>query len=285
MRRLRTLAVRASLAISIAAACGGDFDPGSRVTKLRVLAIRSDRPFTRPGERIALEPLVVDPAARPLTYGYALCRDPRSSSVLECLAAADPTPLYIGPQPNFGLDVPDARSLGLVVAACPGPLRYAPTLPLPFVCESEGHTLSLEDFELGVKRIFVRARDRNENPSITRVTWDDMDWPQGEAREVSRCDEDTNDFSECPESIAHRLSVVTSPAESGVDETGATFRERQIIQYYASEGIFEFDVKSAEVPETRWLARKSTPTEVRVWFVVRDDRGGVTWTERRVLVR
>lgn len=289
MRRLfpapvALVALVASL-FALAVACGGDFDPGSRVSKLRVLAVRSNAPFARPGETVGLSVLVVDPAQRHLSYGFALCRNPRSSSVLECLASADPSPLTVDDRADLQLTVPDVKSLGIVVAACPGALRYAAGAPLPFVCEAGGRALSLEEFELGIKRVFVRARDRNENPSILRVTWDEDDWPESEVREAARCDEDSNHFKDCPTGLSHRISVDTSAPETGVDESGATFRERQIVEYYASEGTFEFDVKSTGTPETRWVARRSAPDEVRVWIVVRDDRGGVTWTERRVRVR
>lgn len=269
---------------ALAAACGGDFDPGSRVSKLRVLAVQSDRPFARPGEEVSLGTLAFDPEGRALTYGFALCRNPKTSSVLECLGGADPAPLAIGPDGNLRLTVPEVSTLGVVVAACPGALRYQGG-PLPFVCDVGGRALPLESFELGVKRIFLRSRDRNENPRIDGVSWDGAPWPENETREATRCGEDTNAFDECPEKLAHRIDVAASPPEAGRDETGADFRERQVVQYYASEGIFEFEMRTTDSPTTRWLPRRSSPGEVRMWIVVRDDRGGVTWTERRMTIR
>ena len=42
------------LALSLAA-CTSDFDPGSRVTSLRVLAVRADLPLAHPGEEVQLD--------------------------------------------------------------------------------------------------------------------------------------------------------------------------------------------------------------------------------------
>jgi hypothetical protein len=58
------------------------------------------------------------------------------------------------------------------------------------------------------------------------------------------------------------------------------------VQHYANEGIFEYEVRVAELPETRWVARHSASgQELRLWFVACDDPGGVTTAERRGRVR
>ena len=64
-------------------------------------------------------------------------------------------------------------------------------------------------------------------------------------------------------------------------------RSRHLVaQYYATEGLFEFESRIAEAPATGWVARKfASGKELTMWLVVRDDRGGVTWTDRRVRVR
>lgn len=268
-----------------AVACGGDFDPSSRVTKLRVLAVQSNQPFAKAGEEVALDVLAVDPEARALSYGFAFCRNPKSSSVLECFASADSSPIVIGTDRAVRFVVPETTTLGIVFAVCPGTLRYRGPSEQPFTCEAGGRALDLSEYELGEKRVILRARDRNANPTIAGVTWDDAPWPENETREITRCAKDTNDFKECSESLAHRIAVQSSAPEEGIDETGANFRERGIVQFYATEGIFEFDVRIADAPETRFVARATTPGEVKMWLVARDDRGGVAWTERRVLVK
>src|SRR5690606_29624329 len=69
-----------------------DFDdPGYRVTKLRVLAVRADRPFATPGERVQLSALSHDPASRPITWAWAVCVNPATSDVVGCLTSVSET--------------------------------------------------------------------------------------------------------------------------------------------------------------------------------------------------
>jgi hypothetical protein len=57
------------------------------------------------------------------------------------------------------------------------------------------------------------------------------------------------------------------------------------VQYYATEGLFKDEVRIAKDPETHFVARTAAiGRELTFWFVVRDDRGGVSWTERRLHV-
>ena len=55
---------------------------------------------------------------------------------------------------------------------------------------------------------------------------------------------------------------------------------------HPSDGIFKDEIRIAAESETRWVARVgASGSEQSIWFVARDDRGGVTWEERRVRVR
>src|SRR3954464_13718947 len=77
-----------TLLASSSAACGSSFDPGSRVTTLRVLAVRADAPFATPGEAVALQALAFDPndGAPPVTWAWATCINPVASTVDACFA-------------------------------------------------------------------------------------------------------------------------------------------------------------------------------------------------------
>ncbi len=58
-----------ALLASVFAGCSAEFDPSSRVTGLRVLAVRADNPYAPPGSTVNLTALAVDPAARELDWG------------------------------------------------------------------------------------------------------------------------------------------------------------------------------------------------------------------------
>ena len=88
--------------------------------------------------------------------------------------------------------------------------------------------------------------------------------------------------------MKHRIQAVVDPAsfETGTDEFGRDFTEQLIVQQYTEAGIVEDEVRIASDSETGWVARTSAAgSELGLWFVARDDRGGVSWAERRVRVR
>jgi hypothetical protein len=293
--------IAGALGAVLTSACGGDFDPASRVTDLRVLAVRADAPYASPGQTVHLEALAADPEARPITWGWGLCVNPASPSAPGCLAALDRSTVVIANGRStfdFGLpgdviaSLPAAAAahaaVGAVVVACPGELALREGA-IPFVCADaiDGRTKSTAEYVVGVKRIFARATDRNENPIITGVTWDGAEWLASDVKEVIACEESGNDYGACTPKDQHRISVAILDAstESGVDSFGAPFREQVVVQYYATEGNFEHDVRLASDTTTGWSARRGAAGRtVTMWFVVRDDRGGVTWQERQVRV-
>ncbi len=306
-RLARAAAVTA--AIALGAGCSADFDPSSRVTGLRVLAVRADQPYAPPGATVQLSALAVDPAGRALTWGWGTCVDPGAPDVVTCIDGVDWSSFTIAPDmPDFAVTVPDdaidripaaarARaSVGVVTVVCPGdlsvaspPVSIAATGELPFVCRdpTTGRALAIDEYVAGVKRVFVRATDRNANPAIGNVTWGNGDWPADVTQTASACAVSGNDASRCDGALRHAVAAIPAPgsAESGVDSFGAAFDEQIVVQYYATEGIFADDVRIASSPATTWTAREeSAGRTVSLWMIVRDDRGGVDWTARSVAV-
>jgi hypothetical protein len=296
-------------ALALLSACGSDFDPGSRVTGLRVLAVQASAPYAAPGESVHLDALAFDPAGRALNWGWGWCVDPTSSSAVSCIDAMIPSTFVVSAdKPSFDFSVPadavssvpaDGRaraSVGVVTAVCPGELTYeagAPSIAesgnLPFTCRdaATGRSLGTDEYVVGVKRVFARETDRNQNPVIVQVNWDGADWPEAEVKTASPCPTTGHKFVECDASLRHVVAAIVSPEslESGVDSFGTPFREQVVVEHYATEGIFEHDVRVATDAATGWVARApAAGTTVTLWFVVHDDRGGVAWTARRVQV-
>jgi len=289
------------------AACGNDFDPASRVNDFRLLAVAADKPYAAPGETVKLTTLAHEPFGRPVTWAWTTCPLPADSTVNACLARyaelareGRTPPFVVGPNPSYEVTIPpnlfdgiaqtENQLFGVLTIGCPGVLSPRETNvvgELPFQCVDGGQVLPFERWVVSVKRIFLFRRDKNANPGIGRVTWDGADWPEAEVKEVGVCAFDSNTYGDCK---GERHDLVVTPAadavEAGTDENGRTFREAVVVQYYATEGVFEFDAKTVDAPATRWAARtRSQGQNVDMWFVVRDNRGGVTWTTRRVRVR
>ncbi|HEX2733471.1 MAG TPA: hypothetical protein VHM70_17795 [Polyangiaceae bacterium] len=308
------LASLLGLCALLASACGSSFDPGSRVDSLRVLAVEADKPYARPGETVHLQALSHDPEQRPLTWAWATCNNPVSASVESCFAAManeddSSTDLKLTTlEPDvvaetdvtIGMDVLDAlpeetrdrAEVGIVSVACPGQivLERSATTTMPFECHDPEtkRELDLSEFLVGIKHVFVRARDRNANPVLGNVSFDGKTWPADEVKTVHACDTTGNTFSECSSALSHAISVQLSKKsfERGTTEFGRPFEEQLIVQYYATEGIFENEVKVGEEPTTRFVARRGAKgKEILLWIVARDDRGGVSWVERRIDVK
>lgn len=289
--------------------CADEVEPGSKVDSLRVLAQRADLPFAHPGETVQLSSLSYDPRGRPLTWAWASCVNPSESSLQGCVdriaESADPAAAVFAL--GAGVDAPTlavppdvitslpagsraAASVGVVSAACPGDLSLgAGPGGLPFRCrEAEtGRELGLEDFIVGIKRITVRETERNQNPEIERITFDGDDWAEDDVKEVGSCDQSDFNYDACP-AEQHQIAPQVSSAsfESGKDELGRDFEEQLVIQYYSTEGVFENEVKIGSEPKNGFVARKRASGQtLKLWFVVRDNRGGVSWLERQVKVR
>ena len=292
--------------------CQPDFDPGSRVTSFRVLAQQVDEPFAKPGETVNVTSLSYDPAGRPVTWAWAACINPASASVTGCIDKIAQQSSQSGASPilaqglemsSFTYTIPDdaldaipesAQSgalVGLLSVACPGDLSLTPGKDgFPFQCLElgTGRELALDEYVVGLKRVQLRTADRNLNPVVERVTFDGRDWPEGEVKVVTACDTDGNDYKKCSDASKHQVGAIPTAAsvESGSTQFGAPFTEQVIIEYYATEGIFEYEIKVAVVPETHWAARNAASgKDLSLWMVVHDDRGGASWTQRQVHVQ
>ncbi|GAC1353061.1 MAG: hypothetical protein NVSMB1_22400 [Polyangiales bacterium] len=314
----RVVAVAAVLMVAgMTGSCGADFEPGSRITSLRVMAVRAkdDKTFAHPGETVELEALWYDPLekTRNSQWAWAICVNPSSSTVFGCIQkiASDVAKTQQPPAVSLGANldvfkfkVPDdtlsglpteARRnsiIGVIAIACPGVLKISsPTEPsrgLPLRClDDAGNELGLDGFIAGIKRIFIRETDRNHNPVPARVTFDGADWPSADVKEVSACDTSGNRFDRCSgEKHEVGIEVTTESFEHGTDEFGADFQEQLIAQYYSTEGLFEHDIRIAKDPNSAFAARSQSKGQtLKLWFVARDNRGGVVWEQRQVHVK
>jgi hypothetical protein len=297
-------------------ACGSEFEPVSRVTDFRLIAVRADKPYAAPGERVELSTLSHEPFGRPITWAWTTCVAPRDTTVNACLAkiaedaatSGAPPALTVGPMSTFATTIPanildgvppatrNNVLVGVITVACPGALTLKdivglPRGELPFRCVEAGSAeeLPYDRYAVSVKRIYVRQVDRNQNPSLGAITWDGAPWAEDDVKEVVPCaNSPINVFDDCSGGEKHEIAAWIPPeaVESGVSETGAPFTEDMVAQYYASEGLFEFGSRTRELPVTRWVARSvAAGKELTLWFVVRENRGGVSWTTRRVRVR
>lgn len=293
---MRTLHWLLSLGALFTVACsGGDFAPASRLTGLRLIAVQADKPSAEPGDEVHLDAIYHDEEGRSLRFGYAFCDATASSAALDCLRATDVDTLVTAQDDasfSFTMPAPSGpmkrdSALGVVVVVCPGEIVPGDTNGIPLACEVDGEPLDVNEFELGVKRIFFAGETPNHNPNITALRWDGQAWPEDEVKEVDACDRDTDELEDCKAAFRHTIEIEADGAsEDFVDAQGNPSTEQAVAQFYATGGTFEYDVRTLDSAETRWVAQKSDAGRtLTLHFVVRDTRGGVTWQTRTVRVR
>jgi hypothetical protein len=275
-----------SLGVTSTEGCTDDFDPPSLVNKLRVLAVMADTPFAQPGQQVNLQALAYDPEQRALSWGWGSCEAIASTDAVDCLRQSSFAALQVGSETTHTLQIPQttASYVGVVVVACPGTIQTGSTDDIPIACiDQSGRALPIEQFELGLKRIFVRDSALNQNPQLQAVSWNAADWG---AQLVPMAECERGGSGTCTKFAKHEISVDAAGAsEDSVDLAGLPIREQSVVQFYATGGEFDDDVRLASDAKTKWHAKKEDAGKrVRFWFVVRDDRGGVSWLERSLQV-
>lgn len=292
----RARARHAALAVGVAiAACGSpSFAPASRVDTLRVLAVRADQPFARPGEGVHVTALVADGhAPRAVAFAWGVCVNPGSEEADACARGAS-TFTFGGP--TFDVQVPgDALAtrpagspvgmVGVVFAACAGTLLQVRTETSPVRCVGpDGADLGRDGFVWGIKRIVVTESARNANPSIDLLRIDGVEWGTGTAVFVA-CP--ASSLRDCARDQRHLVEAIPSPTSV---ETALGVTEDLVASFYVSQGSVDDDYARVDPASgafhTVVAATEGDPKRsMTMWIVLRDDRGGVTWAARSIEVR
>ena len=285
---------------AISTCAPASFTPSSSVDTLRVLAVEADKPIASPGETVVLRALIADPAgsARGVSFSYATCTNPGSGEIPDCAA-------HLGPMQNASIDadgnarftirVPDdalagispdlpVGTIGVVFAVCAGTFVNVPRqTTAPIGCIRDGSLVSREGFMWGMKRITVIVGARNRNPEIARVFFDQRRWDEGFEMTIDGCP--PGDVSSCPPARQH--SVVVQLRENSAEPyLGRT--EDIVTYFFSSQGALRDDVvrSPSDLYETIHAPVAPDPTRpVEMWFVVRDDRGGTSFTKRTARFR
>lgn len=316
MRNTLHIAVAASI-VSFASACSGpSFEEFGEVSKLRTIAVISDPPELGPNEvaRIRIASAHPDPDVTIEHVWEACLFTDGPETWYACAEGSGDVPggfpLGEGSGVELAYDVlaGDGSILREVCDAFddvelpPGVLLPSCDRGIPITLRITSRSsdapddaeIALRDITLLFAEEAAREADRNHNPSLARVRIGDVEVADGSGVEVTATDDGTIEFEAIVDLEDAERYTVPEPDE-GSGARSEERRERLTLTWYSNAGIFEntrtyFDEELAPVdefvPNTLDLLAGQPVTErtVRVWIVLRDNRGGSDVFETTVVV-
>lgn len=305
---MRALVV--GLSLFLAACTPEDFPTESLVDRLRMLGISSSPADLAPGETAQLSALVLDPTRSGATTTFWLACDPdpfneNRSACTDPAVVNDPSRLgdmnalppgvrfaglnatatYSAPRGLFDLLAADdpRRTLGTVGTLITISVAEAvsPTAPMEELAALFGRVQRREVASL-ISLFRVRISEdpeRNQNPQVSRLIVDGVDWPAGARVMVKPAQDVVLDVDAADSAFEPFTAVTPSGPEART--------ERILVSWYSTAGRFsETRTAMREQVKTTYTAPGKKPFDPvperrtgTLWTVLRDTRGALTWRE------
>ena len=262
MRRFATLAAAAT---AVLAACGGGFDPPSRLADLRVLALVADPLEAGPGDRVAVLATVFVPDGKAVTeLEWSFCPFTTGArGAFACAVPACETPLV--PDPATG--AVEAEPVALA-QACLELLAAAGTVPV-------GVPATLPAELEAVFRLRVATGDGQQREAVERFRV----LPGGVTEARNRPPVVAGvDVEGAVASVMLRARIEAASLDAYVDASGLARIEDPVVSWYVTAGDLDYDRTSGVASSNGWSPADLDPgaTGARLWVVARDLRGGVS---------
>ncbi len=302
-----------ALAVAAASGCADEFADYNQVTDFRLLGIGADQPTLADGESTQLEALVTESGATyawswcPLTQGQAggytcaITHDQLQALADQALGAGQVTvpPYDLGTADTATFDYPVPPELLQSVCDFITQNDLPDVGDLPSCDGTYEITIRLEtagsdNSVIGVRTVDLLYQDglpRNANPAITAATATD---PSG--TEITLDPSAPTQLSRDVEYTLH-VNVAADQAETYMappPEGGppVSMRENLFVTWFYQAGKMDRtrtsyleDSDLANLLDNHW--RTPTTDEradaaTTLWFVIRDDRGGISWISRQI---
>jgi len=310
--------------LAIASSCAEDFESASKLSAVRILGVRSDTPYVRPGATFHAEVLAYDGRANPIASPRPMrlfwlrdvCLRPSAEDCYRDLETKYPpnqdlTPLLTeGDHATFTMPADAAPTTSgdslpttsiLFVAACAGHHlelvgRQAgyPT-SAPFACvDSNGRRLGADDFVFAFMRFYVSNDLTNANPTPSGVTLDGVPLSaDNPPLTIPRCTR-TN-IDDCP---ARKLAVTIGDESQEIDPTSrppggeAILREQVWSSFFVSSGklgseaLVLFDARRGRSTGKVENEYRGplAPGDVDLFVVTHDNRSGASFQSFKIRV-
>ena len=267
--------------------CGNDFAPRSYLLGLRVLGIRAMPPEVGPGQTAQLEVLSIDTLGRPIDFQWAVCRLPPIAggpSVRPECASVDTAPYLeqLGNGPTQAVTMPNVPPTDL------GPPDYTNGFYLPVRLRAETTTGEPQRVSAIYRLRYALGTPPNQNPRIAdvAVVRDGQAVPLIEGQPLP---------VRLGEKVTLRATLTTGSVETYQVYNGdprttppETRTETVNIDWFAPAGDFDNNATGEEQPDTTLdLAERppATGATLDLFVVAHDERGGIDWAHRTLIVQ
>jgi len=291
------------IACAVLACEATGFDPEYIIDTLRVLAVEPDSPFAAPGQTVNLTTLWGDPLGngRSITWAWGTCLNPGGTQITDCANALQTLTLGTDSfQVTVPLDALDGLSepvgeLGVIFAACAGTIALAfdPVNGAPVTCtDGTGAIVGRDGFMWGGTRLVVTTLETITNPTIDKVFIDGSEWAPGFVWPIQSCA--ATDPTECPPNAQHDLTYTATPDSLEMYQTPTGPATVQLVGwFYVTQGTLAAgyalpdtdDAGAPTLPPTFDMSFAPTQSDlthpVHLWLVMRNNLGGITFTDRQ----
>ena len=204
--------------------------------------------------------------------------------------------------------IPGVTPYGLsyvLFTACAGRLAPVPnpapnTFPIGCFDETDDRQLGADDFVMGYTAMYVYDERVNNNPVVNDLLFDrtslegSMTADDANVPHVPSCK--ASDRSTCPTYQVKPVLDRATTVDKDDDPTARTPDGKQLdeqvwVAFYVTGGTFASSVRLINDATRGWnennageYTAPATPGPVRLFAVVRDNRGGVGWAEGKIIV-
>lgn len=260
------------------AACQSFPDPPvSFVQGLRVLGIKAEPPEVPAGASSQLSMLAADTAGNAIAVSWTECfMAPLAGQAVnpDCVAAGGPGS---GPSIGNGLDV--TVTMPQLTAESLGAPDASGGVYFPFVAEVSNNVDQLS----AVYRLRLAQSDSvNHNPAILSVSSTDS------AGIPTPLDPQTPTPVTAGQALALSATLTADSVESYVRADGAAVMEVVTTSWFCTAGALSVEKTSDAQPQTVLSLDQRLPaagSTIDLWAVARDERGGMDYTHRLLLLQ
>lgn len=262
-----------------------DLEPTWLVTKPRLLSVRADPAEARPGEEVRFSALLVDPNDEIETVLWIACGQADGGGGFGCIDEEQEVigiepfqpPVYTTPSDLLeGLDEAErleGRYINVQVTGLP------PTDIDEIGDDFDFDSIDFNQIEAGYKRVVVsEATTPNLNPEVTGFLAEGNPLPPDTLLELDPGQ---------PYQVGITLNEDLIELYEFLNSEGVVEErvEQPYITWFTTSGEFGQPFSLYPFVEVSFRAPDESGTEGTLWAVVRDRRGGQTWTSQAFIVR